>query len=167
MRFRLIVFAILLMALASAGAQQAPATMSMPNPGTQAGRITSANEDTFGPIAGLPSCMTGSVQNGDPGSGPFVVLLKASSGCTVPMHWHSASEQLMFVDGAALFQMSGDQPHAISAGSYVYGPAKHPHQITCSSDCMLYVTSDGPFDIHYIDSSGNEIPSPKALSEGR
>src|SRR6266513_682507 len=40
---------------------------------------------------GLPTCMKGSVQNGDPSKGASVILSKSATGCTVPWHWHSAS----------------------------------------------------------------------------
>ena len=28
---------------------------------------------------------------------------------------------------------------------------RHVHQFSCLKDCVMYVHSDGPFDIHYVD----------------
>jgi hypothetical protein len=66
-----------------------------------AGTMTYAAAATskFTNMAGLPSCMTLSVQRGDPSKGPSVILLKFKPGCTVPWHWHTAAEQLMVVSG--------------------------------------------------------------------
>jgi hypothetical protein len=40
---------------------------------------------------GIPPCMTGAVQSGDPGKGNATLLLRAQNGCVVPWHWHTPS----------------------------------------------------------------------------
>jgi hypothetical protein len=92
------------------------------------------------------------------------MAIRFAPGCSVPWHWHSANEQIIVVDGTTKFQMKNDQPHNVANGGYVYGPAKHPHQASCAAGCTAYLTSDGPFDIHYIDQAGNEIAPEKALA---
>src|SRR5437879_653513 len=46
-------------------------------------------EMTFVTTPGLPTCILGSVQSGDPTKGPSIVLAKLAAGCTVPWHWHT------------------------------------------------------------------------------
>jgi len=60
--------------------------------------------------------------------------------------------------------MEGEQPQTVSAGTYMYIPAKHVHQLTCKDSCTFYRTIDGPADIHYLDSAGKELAADKALA---
>jgi hypothetical protein len=48
-------------------------------------------------------------------------------------------------------------------------PSKHVHQFQCTSkSCLAYVHADsGPFDIHYVDAQGKEIPPEEALKAVR
>ena len=115
---------------------------------------------------GLPKCMTGSVQNGDPTKGASVILAKFSAGCTVPWHWHSVDEQLMVVSGSAKVSMKDGQPTAVHGGDYLSLPGKNTHQFTCISACTLFINPSGAFDIHYVDKDGKEISPDEALKGG-
>jgi quercetin dioxygenase-like cupin family protein len=112
---------------------------------------------------GLPTCMTGSVQNGDPSKGASVILAKSAAGCTVPWHWHTASEQLMIVSGTAKVAMKDGEPASVHSGDYLALPGKNVHQFTCISACTLFIVPDGAFDIHYVDKDGKEISPDEAL----
>ncbi len=136
----------------------------MPPSDMQHATIANLSDLKFGPLPGTPTCMTGAIQHGDPMAGPSVIVLKFEPGCSIPWHWHSANEQIIAVSGASRFQMKGEQPRNVSAGGYVFGPAKHPHQASCAAGCTLYLSSDGPFDIHYVDQAGNEVSPEKALA---
>jgi len=133
-----------------------------------------AQEPKFEPAAkmnvqnlpGLPKCAMGAPANGDPSQGAAVIYVKATSGCNVPMHWHSATEQIVIVTGSASMNHQGAKaPESISKGEFVLMPAKHQHDFTCKTACDFYVVTDGAFDIHYVDASGNEIPPDQALSK--
>ncbi len=113
----------------------------------------------------MPECVSFVIQHGDPKAGSSISLLKFASGCTVPMHWHSANEHLMFVSGTGQIEMKGEQPHTWKAGDYVFNPGRHQHQLSCASGCTLHRFVDGPIDIHYVDAAGNEITAEKALAE--
>jgi len=115
---------------------------------------------------GLPGCMKGSVQSGDPSKGASVILGKGSAGCQIPWHWHTATEQLMMVSGAAKVEMKDGAPILLHTGDYVSMPTKHVHHFTCQATCTLFIASDAAFDIHYVDSSGQEIPPDQALKTG-
>jgi quercetin dioxygenase-like cupin family protein len=94
---------------------------------THAGSSTSK----FVNFPGLPACMKGSVQNGDPSKGGSVILAKAATGCTIPWHWHTANEQLMVVAGNAKVSMKEGSPATVHAGDYLSLPGKNAHQFQC------------------------------------
>ena len=112
---------------------------------------------------GLPKCMTGSAQNGDPSKGASVILAKSATGCKVPWHWHTATEQLMIVSGTGKVEMKDGSPSSIHAGDYLRLPGKNVHQFTCIAACTLFIVPDAAFDIHYVDPSGKEIAPEEAL----
>ena len=113
---------------------------------------------------GLPQCLKAAATKGDPTREAAVIYAKLTAGCKVPMHWHTAAEQLMMVSGAARMEHQGGQPEMLSKGSYALLPSKHQHNFACSGPCEFYIVTDGAFDIHYMDASGNEIPPEQALS---
>ena len=127
------------------------------------GVVKKMSENAFTPIPGLPSCMTGAVQSGDPAKGPSVMLGKGAAGCLIPWHWHTPTEQVMLVSGSARLEMKGGKSEQLGPGSYAMLPGKHIHQFTCTSACTLFVSSDAAFDIHYVDANGKEIPAEKVL----
>jgi quercetin dioxygenase-like cupin family protein len=112
---------------------------------------------------GLPTCLTGSVQHGDPTNGASVILAKSATRCRVPWHWHTADEQLMIVSGSAKVGMKDGQPTSLHSGDYVSLPGKSAHQFTCVSACTLFIMPSGSFDIHYVDKDGKEISPDEAL----
>ena len=114
-------------------------------------------------VPGLPTCATGAVQSGDPTKGSFIIYAKIAAGCTIPWHWHTASENLMVVTGAARVDTKDGKPLTLRAGGFAMMPARHLHQFSCAKPCTLFVSSDGAFDIHYVNASGNEIPPDDAL----
>jgi quercetin dioxygenase-like cupin family protein len=117
---------------------------------------------------GLPTCMTGSVQHGDPSKGAAVILAKSTTGCTVPWHWHTADEQLMMVSGNAKVAMKDGQPTSVHSGDYLSLPGKNAHHFTCVAACTLFIMPSGAFDIHYVDKDGKEISPDEALkSKGK
>jgi quercetin dioxygenase-like cupin family protein len=116
---------------------------------------------------GLPTCALGSVASGDPTKGPSVILARLTAGCSLPWHWHTANEQLMIVSGAARVEMKDGKPLTLTAGGFVQTPSRHVHQLRCTSACALFVTSDAPFDLHYVDAKGKEISPDEALKAVR
>jgi len=126
-------------------------------------KIENVGDMKFATFPNVPTCFTGAVEHGDPGSGPSTLLLKGTKGCDVPMHFHTPTEQVVMVSGTARLQMKGDQPRIMKAGAFATAPPRHAHHFTCTSACQLYVISDGVFDIHYIDDSGKEIPFAQAV----
>ena len=117
----------------------------------------------FANVPGLPTCASAAVLRGDPAKGAAVLLAKMSGGCRVPWHWHSASEELMIVSGSGMLDMKEGKSLPLHPGAYSSLPGHHAHQARCSSACMFFVSTDGAFDIHYIDDKGAEISAEQAL----
>lgn len=122
-----------------------------------------ASQMKFGPVPNSPACLTAAPEHGDPSKGPSTLLLRFSSGCAVPMHWHTPTEEVLMVSGSAKMQTQDGKVSMLERGGFVHVPAKHPHQFTCVTACTAFLVSDGVFDIHYIDKSGKEIPAEQAL----
>jgi quercetin dioxygenase-like cupin family protein len=95
--------------------------------------------------------------------GPFTLLLKFTSGCSVPMHWHTPTEEVMMISGSAKLQMQDGTASTLERRGFVHIPPRHPHQFTCVIACTAFLAVDGVFDLHYIDKSGKEIPAEQAL----
>jgi quercetin dioxygenase-like cupin family protein len=118
----------------------------------------------FTNFPGIPQCTRGAVQQGDPSKTEAVLLLKAQPGCKVPWHWHTPTERLMMVSGRAKVEMKDGSPVTLRAGDFLNLDPKHIHQFTCQMSCTLFdISSGAPFDVHYVDDGGNEIPPEQAL----
>jgi quercetin dioxygenase-like cupin family protein len=131
------------------------------------GGVTRLAASKFGPLPGMPACMTLSVQRGDPTKGGAVILIKMTPGCTVPWHWHTAGEALMMVSGKGKIEMKDAAASAVAPGDYVLLPDKHPHQFSCATACTFFDVTEGVFDVHYIDKDGKEITPEQALSPSK
>lgn len=119
------------------------------------------------PMAGLPDCFTAAVERGDPSTEPSVFLIQGTAGCEVPWHWHSVIESVMMSSGTLRLEMKSGQPTMLRAGGYARLPMKHVHRGACTTRCTFFVVSDGPFDLHYVDEAGNEIPAEQALKTAK
>jgi len=132
-------------------------------PQDQAGVMKPA-DDKLMVTPGLPECMKGTVMRGDPAHGAYVIYAKASSGCEVPTHWHTADGELIWISGTGHFKMKDIGDQTVKPGMYVRVPSKHVHSERCITVCSFYVVGAQAFDIHYIDASGNEIPFEQAVA---
>jgi len=117
----------------------------------------------FAPVPGMPSCATAAVLSGDPSKGPSILVSKASAGCTIPWHWHTPNESVMMVSGEAVMEMKDGDAKQLTAGSFAWMPSKHIHLFRCTSACLMYIHSDGIFDMHYVDANGKEITADQAM----
>jgi len=132
--------------------------------GEEMGVLRKLSENKFTPTPGLPSCIPGAVQSGDPSKGPSVIAFKGAAGCLIPWHWHTPTEQVMIVSGSMKLEMKGGRSATLGPGGFAMLPSKHVHQARCISACSGFVHSDAAFDIHYVDANGNEITLEAALS---
>ena len=112
-----------------------------------------------------PDCFVTAVEHGDPSKEASILKMKGSAGCTVPWHWHPATENIMMVSGTAKTQVKGEKPVQLAQGSFLSVPGKHAMNFVCLQECTMFVYTDGPFAMHYVDETGNEISPPTALQK--
>ena len=122
-----------------------------------------ASQSTFTRSENLPACVVRSIQDGDPKTGPAVILLRFQRGCVVPWHWHTPNERLIILRGTFQSEMKDSSAVVLHAGDFFKLPAKHMHQVTALTEVELFNIPDAPFDIHYVDAQGKEIPVGEAL----
>jgi len=152
-----ILLAALFVTLLPAAAQESP----------EAAVVAKGMSAKFAAVPGVPDCATLAVLKGDPGKSPAVIEMKFTPGCIVPWHWHTPSESAVPLAGLLEISMKGEKPVLLTNGDFGYLPSKHIHQAKCtgSKPCAAIFFLDAPFDIHYVDKSGAEIPASQALAE--
>ncbi|HYL16375.1 MAG TPA: cupin domain-containing protein [Terriglobales bacterium] len=116
-------------------------------------------------MPGTPECFVMATQQGDPGKEASILKMKGGAGCSVPWHWHPSTENIMMVSGTAHTAIKNEKPVQLSAGSFLSVPPKHVMNFVCVRECTLFVYTDGPFAIHYVDDAGKEITSDEALKK--
>jgi quercetin dioxygenase-like cupin family protein len=128
--------------------------------------VSKASNQTYAPVHGVPDCATLAVLRGDPDTSASVVEIKLTPGCIVPWHWHSVNENVVPLTGLLEMYRKDEKPMILVSGDYNFLPAKSIHQDKCSGSkpCSAMVFVDGPFDIHYVDKSGAEIPADQAVA---
>ena len=97
-------------------------------------------------------CLTFSLEDGDPQTGPSTHILRAQPKCVVPWHYHTAIEQLFVIRGSVLTEMDGMTPTNLGPGGFAMMPSKGHHQFSCSSsdECLMFVSFDRPYDIFWV-----------------
>jgi quercetin dioxygenase-like cupin family protein len=130
-------------------------------------KVVNPAEMKFEGVPNIPACAQSALQSGDPSKGASVMYIKLSPGCTVPLHWHTPNEQILMVSGTGKVAPHPGKPQTLQRGAYAFMPSKHHHAFTCAAACTFYLTSDGAFDIHYVDPSGKEISPEEALKKGK
>jgi len=75
----------------------------------------------------------------------------------------------MMVSGSLQIQMKDDKPVVARRGDFAYLPSRHVHRATClgAAPCLVFLSSDAPFDIHWVDGAGQEISLDAALSAAK
>ena len=152
-----------LFVLIAVGSPRAPRAAGQDADQTPASNPLSGAKFVSLPVA--PQCFTIAVERGNPANGPSVVLAKFAPGCVAPFHWHTPSETAMVVSGSLETQMKDDKAFVAHHGDFVYLPPHHVHRATCrgSEPCLVFLSSDAPFDIHWVDATGQEIPLEAAM----
>jgi quercetin dioxygenase-like cupin family protein len=118
---------------------------------------------------GVPACTSFAPLRGDMGKGASTLMVRMKSGCLVPYHWHTPSEEIVVLQGSPYAQMMGLRPYYLKVGSYSQLPSHHMHRFKCVSrnDCLMFLVADGAFDIHFVDDQGTEISTDAALEAAK
>jgi quercetin dioxygenase-like cupin family protein len=131
--------------------------------------VNPAASAKFGAVPNAPKCFTVAVEKGDPSKGASVILAKFAPGCVAPWHWHTPTETVMVASGSLQVQMKGGKALVAHHGDFVDMPPRHVHRATCqgAAPCLVFISSDAAFDIHWVDADGKEISLESALKSGK
>jgi quercetin dioxygenase-like cupin family protein len=97
-------------------------------------------------------CLDSTLENGDPAKGASTFILRAALDCKVPLHYHTAEEQLIVVRGDLETGMEGVTPRVLQVGGFAMMPSREKHWFTCESKagCLMFVTFDRTYDIFWV-----------------
>lgn len=90
---------------------------------------------------------------GDHQKGAFGVLFKLPAGFAAPLHRHTYDMRLVIVSGTYIQAPAGKPEVRLGPGSYLMQPGgDYRHITTCgeTEDCVFFVESEGPFDLHPV-----------------
>jgi quercetin dioxygenase-like cupin family protein len=123
----------------------------------------------FTAIPNAPPCFTIAVEQGDPTKGASVILARFAPHCVAPFHWHTPGETVMVSSGALEAQMKGEKAIVAHSGDFLFLPSHHVHRATCKGTvpCLVFLSSDAAFDIHWVDGDGKEISLEQAMKPVR
>jgi|SRR5579864_532344 len=97
-------------------------------------------------------CLDSTLENGDPVRGASTFILRALPNCMVPLHYHTAEEQLIVVRGDVETGMDGVTPRVLQAGGFAMMLSKEKHWFSCKSKDgrLMFVTFDRAYDIFWV-----------------
>ena len=141
---------ILAVSTATARAQETAATAgAAANPVfLQAGALKWVDLDP----KGAPGVRIADVR-GDHATGAYGAFLKLPAGFVVPLHTHTHEMRVVFLSGTYLQTPEGKAEVRLGPGSYMVQPGGNYRHVTgCdkASECLFFVESDGPFDLHVV-----------------
>jgi quercetin dioxygenase-like cupin family protein len=117
--------------------------------------------------ANLPPCYKIVVLEGNPKTGPHLLLSRLTAGCRVPWHWHTADERAMISRGVATLEMQGGKLETLRPGSFAFVPGHHIHQFACPTACDYFLSRTAASDIHYVSPDGSEISFEQAMAAAK
>lgn len=157
------VFTLALVASVSSAALQQP--KQQPKASTEQATAWTADKGEWMPLPDIfPAGGQMKVMRGDPAKGPADFYFKFPAGYGVPWHFHTPVEVVLMDRGTIEFEMRGGQKVALGEGGYIHFPSASPHKATCTAntECLFYLVSSGPFDIHLVDDKWNTTKSWRA-----
>jgi quercetin dioxygenase-like cupin family protein len=119
-------------------------------------KIVGPTEMTWGDAPpGLPAGAKMAVLDGDPTKkGSFTVRLQAPAGYKVPPHTHPTTERVTVISGSFHLGMGEKFDEAagpeLSPGSFAVLPAGMAHFAWSTSESVVQIQSEGPFQIKYV-----------------
>jgi anti-sigma factor ChrR (cupin superfamily) len=93
---------------------------------------------------------------GNPAAGRFGAFLKLPAGFAAPLHTHTNPIKVVVVSGTYIQGPDGAAEFRLGPGSYLMQPGgDYRHTTSCdrASDCVIFVESNGAFDLHVATAS--------------
>jgi hypothetical protein len=97
---------------------------------------------------------------GDPAKGGFGAFFKLPAGFAVPLHTHTHPMKVVIVSGTYIQAPAGSPEFRLGPTSYLMQPGgDYRHTTSCdkTSECVFFVESEGPFDLHLVE---EKAPAP-------
>jgi quercetin dioxygenase-like cupin family protein len=101
----------------------------------------------------------------DPRTKASQLLIRCSVASGARKHWHSANETHTVIQGQVIYECDGKRVQ-LGPGSYNRIPSKMVHEAWSSAGSLVFITVDGPWDLHHVDGAPTEadiIKDPDAL----
>jgi len=107
---------------------------------------------------GIPAGAKMAALNGDATqAGAFTVRLKSRAGYKIMPHTHPTAERVTCISGTLQIGMGEKFEEStmqkMGPGSYVVLPSGMAHYAKTTSDCVIQIDSEGPFQINYVNPS--------------
>jgi anti-sigma factor ChrR (cupin superfamily) len=96
---------------------------------------------------------------GDHTKGAYGAFLKFPAGFLAPLHTHTYDIRAVILSGTYVQTPDGKAQERLGPGSYMLQPGgayRHVSGCDAASDCVLFIESEGPFDLLVV-----EAPKPK------
>ena len=93
---------------------------------------------------------------GDHTKGAFGALNKFPAGWTAPLHTHTHDMKAIVVSGTWIHTPEGKPEVRLGPGSYMLQPGgnyKHTSACDKASECVMFIESSGPFDMHPVEAA--------------
>jgi quercetin dioxygenase-like cupin family protein len=96
----------------------------------------------------LPKGCEIAVLHGNPAGPNADIFFRVPPDSKIPRHWHTSAERMILVSGEMHLTYDGQSTQVIEPGTYIYGPAKLPHEGSCASGdpCVLFIAFEQPVD---------------------
>ncbi|MCI0638952.1 MAG: AraC family ligand binding domain-containing protein [Gemmataceae bacterium] len=91
-----------------------------------------------------------SILHVDPKTKATKLLIRTPKAIHIRKHWHSANETHTMIVGTAVFACDGKRIEQ-GPGSFNYLPAKMVHEAWPSAGSVVFITVDGPWDVHWVE----------------
>jgi len=102
---------------------------------------------------GSPEGVMMAVLWGDPEKGGHGAIHKFPAGFKAPLHTHSADLHAVVISGTIIHGDSAGKETRLGPGSYIFSPHTDKHSTACdaASECQMFVSANGKFDIKMVD----------------
>lgn len=102
----------------------------------------------------------------NPATDPHSDFIRLPGKAASPLHAHSSSYYGVVVAGVVSNERRGGIDRPLRVGSYWFQRGGEPHVTKClsSTECLIFVTSGGRFDLHAV--AGRSAAAPDGESAG-
>ena len=110
----------------------------------------------WAPLAGGPPGVVQATLWGDPTKGAYGGISKFPPTFSAPLHTHPSDHKIVVISGTFLQAPEGKPVVRLGPGSYLMQPAgSYRHTTGCdkASDCVVFIQSDGKFDLIPVDAA--------------